>query len=214
MGAKTWMLFHSNGDLRSQLLRAPAVDVAATIALVSSIFPKHRFEQLGDGDLSYTNPPKSEVFAGCFPGFSVIAATDYGVDYPSKLPVSLLAHAQTGVAYLHAMHSVVDWFAFAVWNNGKLQRSLSLSPDSGIMENIGDQLPFEKPYWGGLHPAVDPEEEPSDYPFPFHPLELGEASLREFFGYQLEGYIDNSLLEPETIPLVKFKRRKKLWSFW
>jgi hypothetical protein len=38
----------------------------------------------------------------------------------------------------------------------------------------------------------------SDYPFPFHPLELGEAALREFFGYRLEGIVDPGPIEPET----------------
>ena len=59
------------------------------------------------------------------------------------------------------------------------------------------------------HPAVDPEDEDEDdppYPFPFHPLDLGDVALREFFGYQLEGYIDPTLLEPEAVPLARFKR--------
>jgi hypothetical protein len=102
------------------------------------------------------------------------------------------------------MHSVVDWFAFAQWTRGRLVRSLSLSPDSGILENIGQRLPFEDPFWSGQHPATDDDQ--NDYPFPFHPLELGEAALKEFFGYQLEGSIDPTLLEPESVPLVKYKR--------
>ncbi|MEU6287191.1 hypothetical protein [Streptomyces sp. NPDC046988] len=54
---------------------------------------------------------------------------------------------------LHAMHSAVDWLAFAVWEDGRLDRSLSLSPDSGVTENIGEPLPFELPYWAGERPA-------------------------------------------------------------
>ncbi len=112
------------------------------------------------------------------------------------------------------MHSVVDWFAYAIWTNGKLVRSLSLSPDSGIIEDIGRRQPFEEPYWSGEHPAVDSDEE-EPYPFPFHPLELGEATLKDRFGYQLEGYIDASLLDPESIPLVRYKRcRSPWWKFW
>ena len=45
---------------------------------------------------------------------------------------------------------------------------------------------------------LDPEEDPASYPFPFHPLELGEAALQAMFGYQLEGYLASSLLEPES----------------
>ena len=49
------------------------------------------------------------------------------------------------------MHSVVDWLAFAKWKNGELVRSLSLSPDSGILEDIGLRLPFEEPFWSSKH---------------------------------------------------------------
>lgn len=78
-------------------------------------------------------------------------------------------HAAQGTARLHAMHSVVDWFAFGVGQDGQLQRSLSLLPDNGILENFGPKLPFEEPYWNGQHPAVAPGEDPGDCPMPFHP---------------------------------------------
>jgi len=53
------------------------------------------------------------------------------------------------------------------------------------------------------------------YPFPFHPLDLGEEALKDRFGYQLEGVIDASLLEPESIPLVRYKRSgASWWKFW
>jgi hypothetical protein len=91
---------------------------------------------------------------------------------------------------------------------------LSLSPDSGILEDIGQRLPFEEPYWSDQHPAVD-DEEGEAYPFPFHPLELGEAALNDLFGYQLEGLIDSAQIEPESIPLVRYKRsRSRSWKFW
>jgi hypothetical protein len=96
--------------------------------------------------------------------------------------------------------------------NGGLVRSLSLSPDRGILEDIGDRFLFEGPFWSGQHPAT--EDEDDSYPLPFHPLEMGEVVLKEFFGYQLEGFI-HSLppLQPESIPLLKYKRRSR-WKFW
>ena len=40
---------------------------------------------------------------------------------------------------MHGMHSVTDWLAFAIWEDGKPIRSLSLSPGNGIMgEHITD----------------------------------------------------------------------------
>ena len=218
MGAKTWMLVYADGSPKERLAAKPLLDREATQAWVSTLFPEHALEPNGDGDLSWTNPPDDEVFAGCFNGVSVIAAIEFGIDVPSTLAKRFVQAAQGRDIYLHAMHSVVDWFAFALWQGGKLQRSLSLSPDSGILEDIGNQLAFELPYWQGEHSPIDPEDmedgEP-DYPFAFHPLELGEAALHEFFGYQLEGYIDDAMLAPETIPLMRFKRKKKSrFKFW
>lgn len=214
MGAKTWMLVYAESNAREALGAQPRLDREATQRLANTLFPGEKLEPLGDGDLSYTCPPDNELHIGCFSGVSVVAAKEFGIDYPSKLAEKFIAAGGSGTISLHAMHSVVDWFAYAKWANGKLIRSLSLSPDSGILEDIGQRLPFEEPYWSGDHPAVDSEEEKDAYPFPFHPLELGEVALRELFGYQLEGFIDPKLLEPEAIPLVRYKRSRPWWRFW
>ena len=115
-----------------------------------------------------------------------------------------------------------------VWEDGRLIRSLSLAPDSGILEDIGEPLPFEAPFWAERQhaPAGDAEAE-DPYPLPFHPLELGEAVLLARFGYQLEGGGDASV-DPFSIPLLHFQRsgmRRKVapeepeasapwWKFW
>jgi len=217
MGAKTWMLVYADGSARDVLAAGPALDRPATSRLAARLFPKDRLEPLADGSLSCTSPPDDEIHIGCFPGLSIAAAKEFGIDRPSRLPPQFLKGAESKTVYLHAMHSVVDWFAFAVWRAGELERSLSLAPDNGILEDIGQKLPFELPYWSGQHPAIDPRdagEGDPPYPFPFHPLELGEAALREFFGYQLEGIIDPSLLEPDAVPLVRFQRKASRFKFW
>ncbi len=214
MGAKTWMLVYAESSAREALQARPQLDREATWRLAKRLFPRERLELLGDGNLCYTCPPDAELNIGCFAGVSVVAAKEFGLDYPSRLPEWFVAAGGSGMIYLHAMHSVVDWFAFARWSGGKLVRSLSLSPDSGIVEDIGPRLPFEEPYWSGQHPAIDDQEEEDVYPFPFHPLELGEAALREFFGYQLEGYVDSALLDPESIPLLRYQRSRSWWRWW
>lgn len=214
MGAKTWMLVYADSNARQALKAQPQLDREATLQLANKLFSGENLEPLEDGDLLYTSPPDDELHIGCFAGVSVIAAKEFGIDYPSTLPQAFIEAGGSGKIYLHAMHSVVDWFAFAVWCNGRLVRSLSLSPDSGILEDIGQRLSFELPFWSGQHPAVDDEEEKHAYPFPFHPLELGEAALREFFGYQIEGFLHSTLLEPESIPLVRYKRSRSRWKFW
>jgi hypothetical protein len=210
MGAKTWMIVYSDANARDALRAAPTLNRDATHKLATALFPKDKLTPLDDGDLCNTCPPDDEICIGCFPGVSVVAAKEFGIDYPSKLPVAFVAPGNRGTATVHAMHSVVDWFAFAQWRNGELIRSLSVSPDHGIIEDIGTRLPFEEPYWAGQHPAVDGEDE---YSLPFHPLDLGEAALAALFGYQLEGVIDADLLEPETVRLARYKRARS-WKFW
>jgi hypothetical protein len=214
MGAKTWMLAYVDGDAVPILKSEPALNRESTSVLAKKLFPSEKLEQIQDGNLCFTCPPDDELCIGCFPGLSIIAAKEFGIDYPSKLNSHFLEASHASRVYLHAMHSVVDWFAFAIWENGKLLRSLSLSPDSGILENLGPKLPFEEPYWSGQHPATDPEEDDFEYPFQFHPLELGEAALIYMFGYQLEGIIHAELVEPEVITLARYKRKKRGWKFW
>lgn len=208
MGAKTWMLVYSDGHVRETLGAKPVLDRDATRRFAQELFPSEKLEPLPDGSLAHTNPPNEEITIGCFGNVKVVAAEEFGIDYPSQLPDRFLQAGGKGTIHFHAMHSVVDWAAFAVWREGKLVRSLSLSPDSGVLEDIGPRLPFEQPYWAGEHPAISPEEaeEGIDYPFCFHPLELGEAALNDFFGYQLEGFITPDLIEPEDIPLMRFRR--------
>ena len=144
----------------------------------------------------------------------MIAAKEFGIDRPSTLDHRYIAAAGRGTVTLHAMHSVVDWFAFAQWSDGKLVRSLSLSPGSGVIEDIGAKLLFEEPYWAGEHPAVDPEDDDQEYPFQFHPLELGEAALNALLGYQIEGALMSTLFDPDSIQLMRFSRARSGWKFW
>lgn len=214
MGAKTWMIVYSDGSAREALSCSPALDRARTTQLAQTLFPKERLKALPDGSLLDASPANNELAVGSFPGVSVVAAAEFGIDHPSKLPERFIAAAGSGAVTLHAMHSVVDWFAFAHWKNGKLVRSLSVSPDSGVLEDIGIKLPFEEPFWSGQRPAVSDEEE-DDYPLPFHPLELGETALADFFGYQLEGAAgDATLFDPESIPLMRFERARSRWKLW
>jgi len=227
MGAKTWMLVIAERDARAALEARPALDRDATRALAETLFPGETLELVGEGDLSDTHPPDPMMFIGCFPGVSVIAASEFAIDRPSQLPGRFLDMAGKRQVTLHAMHSVVDWFAYAVWEDGRLIRSLSLSPDSGIVEDIGEPLPFEAPYWAERQGTVQDEGEDA-YPLPFHPLELAEEVLLARFGYQLEGCAGVGF-DPCAVPLLHFQRpgarraaaspveapqRSPWWRFW
>lgn len=212
MGAKTWMLVLGSADLKDRLAKYPELDRAAAVAAAARYFPRVKLQQMDDGCLTWTCPPDDEIYVGVFDGVTVLAAKEFGIDRPSKLsPVFIDEHE---VVILHAMHSVVDWFAYARWEQGVLSRALSVSPDDGVIEDIGARRDFEVSYWSGEHPAVDPEDEDEEmpYPLPFHPLELGEEALCSLFGYQLEGYINPNLLDTDRFKLLRFKRKKSFFG--
>src|SRR5947207_1923098 len=149
MGAKTWMLVYANRRVEEALRDSPKLDRDATLQLAETLFPNDRLEPIGSGSLSHTCPPDDEIDIGCFTGVCIVAAKEFGIDYPSKLSQRFISAADGRTIYLHAMHSVVDWLAFAQWVEGRFVRSLSISPDSGIMEDIGQRFPFEEPFWSG-----------------------------------------------------------------
>ncbi|MEU6862169.1 hypothetical protein ABZ924_02635 [Streptomyces sp. NPDC046876] len=147
------------------------------------------------------------TYAGSFPSVDLVCDRRLMFVRPSEVSVHVLEAAAGRRVILHAMHSVSDWLAFAVWEDGRLRRSLSLSPDGGIVEDIGDPFPFETPFWAGDRPVdPDPEWEEEPYALPFHPLELGNEALRAFFGFLLEGHPSVEDVDPDGIPLLGFRR--------
>jgi hypothetical protein len=205
MGAKDWMVLYAEGSVAEVLRTHPQPDRAATRTLVERLYPEASLTEVADGDLlQNSNPPDGYVYAGVYPGLTVICSGAVALDHPSTLPPKYLAEANRRTTYLHAMHSVVDWFAYAIWTpDGTLTRSLSLAPDDGVMEDLGEPLPFERSYWAGEHHLEVDDESP--YPLPFHPLELSEDALRTLFGFNYEGYYFDDDPNLEEITLVGYQ---------
>lgn len=208
MGAKDWFICYAAGDVSSLLATRPAFDRAATEAVVRRLFATHTVITDEDGTLGNANPEDDLVYAAVWPGMTIVCTGDVALDRPSQLDARFLAEAAGRTTYVHAMHSVVDWFGLGVWGpDGQLQRALSISGgNEEIIENTGEYLPFEEPFWAGEFPATDDEEE--DYPFPFHPLELGEAALDNLFGFVFEGYTGMSYgdtVDPLEVTLAGFR---------
>ncbi len=214
MGSKSWILVYSNGSPADTLATLPAPDVERTTAFAEALFPEHILTRIEDGNLLQTAPRRREVCAGSFADVHVVAASEFGKDRPSELPRRFIEAAPGDTVCLLVMYSVVDWFAYAVWHRGELVRSLSVTPDSGVKEDLGERLPFELPYWEGAHPVeMDGDEV---YPLDFHPLEMGEAALLDRFGYQIEGGAGVSRFEPDELTLLRFRRTRARpwWKFW
>ena len=218
MGAKDWMVFYADEHIPTVLNARPSFDRAATERLVTELFPRRTVTPIDDVTMLYGNPPDDEVYAAVWPGATVVCTGEVGLDRPSTLNRRFLEAGAGRTVYLHAMHSVVGWSCFALWEpGGQLRRSLSASPDDGVIEDIGEPLAFEKPFWAGEHPAIDPEEEDDEddpFPLPFDPMELGEEALASLFGFVYEGGPSNTeTVDPDDIPLAAFKLtgRKRSW---
>src|SRR5262249_12934786 len=117
----------SEGDLPGFLRRVGAADLDRTATTMRRLYPGWEIEEcegstLGDG----VYPPKGTVYAASWPGAEVIGDQEVMIDAPSRLPEHLVTASAGRRLILHAMHSVVDWLAFAVWEDGRLVRSLSL----------------------------------------------------------------------------------------
>lgn len=211
MGAKTGLLVYADGDVPGLLRQVGAADPARTSAMVRRLYPGWEVEASTGSNLrDGVYPPDGTAHAACRPNVEILCDREVMIDFPSQLPEHLVAASAGRRLVLHAMHSVVDWLAFAVWEDGHLVRSLSLSPDSGIIENIGEPLPFELPYWAGDRPADViswPDEEEEPYALPFHPLEFGEDALRALCGFVLEGRPDPDDIDASAIRLHGFRMR-------
>jgi len=208
MGAKDWMLAFAETDPRAALRGGPVLDRAAARTAAERLYPGRTVTPVADGIVGDdANPDDGLVYVTALDGLTLVCTGLAAVDRPSQVPVPVLTAIPASRVYLHAMHSVVDWFAYAVWTGGHLRRSLSLSPDDGVIENLGEPMPFERPYWAGRHPAIDPEDtDPDDdpYPLPFHPLDLAETALQEILGFSFEGRPRPDDVDPFEIPLAGF----------
>ena len=59
MGAKTWMLVGCDGSPKDIFTNSPVLDREGARELARRMFPRGAFTDVGDGDLSSTNPPES-----------------------------------------------------------------------------------------------------------------------------------------------------------
>ncbi|MFI2780100.1 DUF6928 family protein [Streptomyces sp. ALB3] len=151
-------------------------------------------------------PSAGIVCAASFPGLEVVCSRELAQSQPSHLTEAISRLADGRDAYGVFMHSTEDWTAFAVWSGGELVRAMSVSPDTGIIEEVGERLPFEAPFWGGERPL----RHVLNYALPFHPLELGNEALKAFFGFILEGREDASCFDPEEVEIPAFQAARQM----
>jgi hypothetical protein len=215
MGVKAWFAAYYVDDPKETLRKGPKLDRSAATELARTLLPKADFQEQADGNLNWLNPDDDEIYVGVYGDLKVVAHVQFAQDCPSHVKPHWLDPALGASIYVHATHSVVDWCAFGLWQNGVLQRALSLSSDTGILEEFGEKLAFERPFWDGSQAMDDGED---GYPFPFDPLELSEAALLAMIGFQFQGMPNAWVCDPEQIPIMRFKiakmSKKPWWKVW
>src|SRR5262245_15580124 len=154
MDSNARFIAYYDDDPKLVLANRPELDRGASRQLAGRLFPDVKLNDTGDGHLHFLNPPKNQMFVGCYGGLRIVAHYELTIDRPSKVDRRWFDPTLGRTAYVHATHSVVDWFAFGLWRDGRLIRSLSVSPDGGVQEQIGDPLTSKRPIGTGSFPLT------------------------------------------------------------
>lgn len=206
MGFKSSLLAYTSGEPADLLCQPPPPDPAQTGALVAATHPgwAGTGESAGYELATCNYPPQGFVHAGSFPGIDILCDREVMVDYPSQLPARYHGPGAGRRMILHVVQSVVDFFGYAIWQDGVLLRSLSLNPVE-VIEDIGAPQPFEAPFWADGHPARPAPGKPTRFPQPVDPYELSEAALRALMGYTEGGRPADTDIDAKAVALIRFE---------
>lgn len=134
MGERAGILAFGD-DIPARLRSRPVADIDRTTELVEMIHPGFVVEPIGGNTLLYaTYPPDDVVFASSSADLDIVCDRRLTFDNPSTLPEHLQRIGSGRRIATLGMHSVVDWLSYAAWSDGALVRSLTVSPDGGIIE--------------------------------------------------------------------------------
>jgi hypothetical protein len=210
VGAKTEILAFADGDTAEALRRCETSDPVAAASLVRRLAPGWQVEPTEDESLAEaTYPPMGIVYVLSVPGLDIVCGLDFMRCNGSALPERVLTEGTDRTIIFHRMHSGTDSVEIALWNEGILVRAIGIDGVSGVVEDVGEPLPFEAPFWAGQHPH-EPEKfivgaGPSPFPTPFHPLDLGNEAVRALFGFIVEGRRSPNDVDPWTVRLHGFR---------
>ncbi|AZQ32128.1 hypothetical protein EJ357_47570 [Streptomyces cyaneochromogenes] len=196
MGSKVSVLAFAHQTPREVLHSELVDDAVSSRRLVERILPDQGMEPVGPVTLDEALWPLPGIAcAGSFEGLELITSQDLRERRPSDLTDDIHRWGDDRSAFAVFMDSIVGWAAFAMWDHGRLRRSVSISHEEGIIEDEGVRFTFEQTYWDrSLSSRLG-----------FHPIELGNEALRAFFGFVLEGRWDQHCIDPEEIAVTEYR---------
>lgn len=177
------------------LRRAEGSDAAAAERLIRRLAPGWQIEPaageaLAEATYPAAYPNTDTVYALSVPGLDLVCGLHFlpGRGGGARLPEHVLAEGAGRRVIYHWMHSGSDSVEIAVWTDGTLTRAIGIDGASGIVEDVGEPLPFEA--------SFPPSE--------VHPSTFGNEAARALFGFALEGRRAPDDVDPTTVHLHGF----------
>ncbi len=183
----------------------PDPDPEAAFALAKQLHPDRDVVPAASGTLKiWAGPDPGSVYIGCFPGVTVVCATQAALGHPTRLPELLVRPLASEHTYLISYDIPHGWGAFAHWERGEFRRSFSATRVN-ILEDEGLPLVWERPFWAGEHPVqLQPGELPDPQILPFDPPDFADAANLEWLGFRYHGAIAENALRPSDIAVCGF----------
>ena len=179
-----------------------AQDPDAAAALARRLYPEYSVVETGDTVLDFALwPYEDELFVGAYGEALVVCDRRlFRVDDQARGLADEIAGALPGGSCgVLVLHSVVSGCWFRWYEHNRPQRDVFVTADDGVVVDLGDRLPAERPFWAGID-AGEP-----DVPLPFDYEEYGLALAREhLFGRGIADRGPDGFLALE-LPLRRFK---------
>lgn len=177
-------------------------DPAAAAALARRLYPDHSVVETGDTVLDFALwPYEDELFVGAYGEALVVCDRRlFRVDDQARGLADEIARALPGGSCgVLVLHSVVSGCWFRWYEGNHARRDVFVTADDGVVVDLGDRLPAERPFWTGIDAGA------SDVPLPFDYEEYGLALAREhLFGQDIAERGPDGFLALE-LPLRRFK---------
>ena len=177
-------------------------DPGAAAALARRLYPDYTVVETGDTVLDFALwPYEDELFVGAYGEALVVCDRRlFRVDDQARGLADEIARAVPGGSCgVLVLHSVVSGCWFRWYEDNRPQRDVFVTADDGVVVDLGDRLPAERPFWAGIDAGAP------DVPLPFDYEEYGLALAREYlFGQGIAERGPDGFLALE-LPLRRFK---------